>query len=161
MFLTLEDPNAKIKGSRDPLGIQPIWVAFGRYVVANLTMQTNSTRGFTILLLGRYLTERLIEESRLGSESALDAFLRFEQIGAYVREVAHHAGGDIRGIERVRSRLEKYGRRVPISASPDGLILGDQKVNGLWGLFSVSARASHLVLDKPVGLTPEAREFID
>ena len=30
-FLTLEDPNAKIKGSRDPLGVQPIWAAFGRH----------------------------------------------------------------------------------------------------------------------------------
>ena len=161
MFLTLEDPNAKIKGSRDPLGIQPIWVAFGRHVVANLTMQTNSTRGFTILLLGRYLTERLIEEGRLGRESALDAFLRFEQIGAYVRAAAHYAEGDIRGIERVRSRLAEHRGRVPISASPDGLILGDQKVNGLWGLFSVSARASRLIPDGPVGLTPEAREFIE
>ena len=161
MFLTLEDPNAKIKGSRDPLGVQPIWAKFGRYVVTNLTMQTDSTRGFTILLLGRYLTERLIEEGRLGRESALDAFLRFEQIGAYVREAAHHAGGDIRGIERVRSRLAEHRGRVPISASPDGLILGDQKVNGLWGLFSVSARASRLILDGPVGLTPEAREFIE
>lgn len=161
MFLTLEDPNAKIKGSRDPLGIQPIWAVFGRHVVANLTMQTDSTRGFTILLLGRYLTERLVEEGRLGSESALDAFLRFEQIGAYVREAAHRAGGDIRGIERVRSRLAEHPGRVPISASPGELILGDQKVNGLWGLFSVSARTSRLVPDKPVGLTPEAREFIE
>ena len=25
-FLTLEDPNAKIKGSRDALGILPIWI---------------------------------------------------------------------------------------------------------------------------------------
>lgn len=110
MFLTLEDPNAKIKGSRDPLGIQPIWAVFGRHVVANLTMQTDSTRGFTILLFGRYLTEWLVEEGRLGSESALDAFLRFEQIGAYVREAAHRAGGDIRGIERVRSRLAREPR---------------------------------------------------
>ena len=46
MFLTLEDPNAKIKGSWDPLGAQPIWAAFGRHVVTNLTMQTNSARGF-------------------------------------------------------------------------------------------------------------------
>ena len=29
-FLTLEDPNAKIKGSRDPLDVQPIWSAFVR-----------------------------------------------------------------------------------------------------------------------------------
>ena len=161
MFLTLEDPNAKIKGSRDPLGIQPIWAKFGRHVVTNLTMQTNSVRGFSILLLARYLTERLIEDGRLGRESALDAFLRFEQAGAYVRHVTHDVHSDIRGIERVRSRVGEDPKKVPISASPTGYILVDQKVNGLWGLFSVSARVSGLIPDGPVGLEPEARAFVE
>ena len=161
MFLTLEDPNAKIKGSRDPLGTQPVWTAFGRHVVTNLTTQTNSTRGFTVLLLGRFLTERAIEEGRLGRELALDAFLRFEQVGAYVRHVAHGVEGDIRGIERVRSRIGELRGLVPIRADSDGFILGDQRVNGLWGLFSVSARASRLIADGAVGLTPEARAFVE
>jgi len=95
MFFTQEDPNAKIKGSRDPLGAQPIWTAFGRHVVTNLTTQTNSGRGFTILLLGRHLAEQAIEGGKIGRELALDAFLRFEQIGAYVRHVAHDVAGDI------------------------------------------------------------------
>ena len=161
MFFTLEDPNAKIRGSRDPLGAQPIWTAFGRHVVTNLTTQTNSTRGFTVLLLGRFLTERAIEEGRLGRELALDAFLRFEQVGAYVRHVAHGVEGDIRGIERVRSRIEEHRGLVPIRADPDGFILGDQRVNGLWGLFSVSARASRLITDGAVGLTPGAKAFVE
>ena len=161
MFFTLEDPNAKIKGSRDPLGAQPLWTAFGRHVVTNLTTQTNSTRGFTILLLGRYLVERAIEDGRIGRELALDAFLRFEQIGAYVRHVAHGVGGDIRGIERVRSKREERRGLVPIRADPDGFILGDQRVNGLWGLFSVSARVSCLIPDGPVGLTAEAAAFVE
>ena len=162
MFFTLEDPNAKIKGSRDPLGAQPIWTALGRHVVANLTTQTDSTRGFTILLLGRYLAERAIEDGRIGRELALDAFLRFEQIGAYVRHVAQGGvEGDIRGIERVHSRLEEHRGRVPIRADPDGFILGDQRVNGLWGLFSVSARVSRLIPDGPVGLTDEATAFVE
>ena len=161
MFFTLEDPNAKIKGSRDPLGAQPIWTAFGRHVVTNLTTQTNSTRGFTILLLGRYFAERAIEDGRIGRELALDAFLRFEQIGAYVRHVAHDVEGDIRGIERVQSRLDRHRGLVPIRADSDGFILGDQRVNGLWGLFSVSARVSGLIPDGPVGLTPEATAFIE
>ena len=161
MFFTLEDPNAKIKGSRDPLGAQPIWAKFGRHVVTNLTMQTNSIRGFTILLLARCLTARLIDDGRLDRELALDAFLRFEQIGGYVRHVAHKVGGDIRGIERVRSRLGEHRGPVPIRADPDGFILSDQKVNGLWGLFSVSARVSGLVPEGPVGLTPEASAFVE
>ena len=161
MFFTLEDPNAKIKGSRDPLGAQPLWTAFGRHVVTNLTTQTNSTRGFTILLLGRYLVERAIEDGRIGRELALDAFLRFEQIGAYVRHVAHGVGGDIRGIERVRSKREERRGLVPIRADPDGFILGDQRVNGLWGLFSVPARVSCLIPDGPIGLTAEAMAFVE
>ena len=127
----------------------------------NLTTQTNSTRGFTILLLGRYLVERAIEDGRIGRELALDAFLRFEQIGAYVRHVAHGVGGDIRGIERVRSKREERRGLVPIRADPDGFILGDQRVNGLWGLFSVPARVSCLIPDGPVGLTAEAMAFVE
>ena len=161
MFLTLEDPNAKIKGSRDPLGAQPIWASFGRHVVTNLTMQTNSARGFTILLLARYLTERLIEEGRLGRELALDAFLRFEQAGAYARHRGHDVGSDIRGIDRVQSKVADGSGKVPIGANPDGFILIDQKVNGLWGLFSVSARISGLIADGPIGVTPDTKAFVE
>lgn len=161
MFFTLEDPNAKIKGSRDPLGVQPIWTAFGRHVVTNLTTQSNSARGFTILLLGRYLAHRAIEDGWIGRDRALDAFLRFEQIGAYVRHVAHDVMGDIRGIERVQFRVEENRGLVPIRADSQGLILGDQKVNGLWGLFSVPARVSRLIPDGAVGLTSETIEFIE
>ena len=121
MFLTLEDPNAKIKGSRDPLGVQPMWAAFGRQVVSNLTMQTASVRGFTILLLGRYFGARLIDEGRVPREGALDVFLRMEQIGAYARHVAHGVEGDIRGIERVRShggKIRTEPKDVDIPADP-------------------------------------------
>ena len=62
-FLTLEDPNAKIKGSRDPLAVQPIWAAFGWHVVTNLTTQSTSVRGFTTLLLGR---KAVVDVERVG-----------------------------------------------------------------------------------------------
>ena len=64
-FLTLEDPNARIKGSRDPLGVQPIWISFARHIVTNVTAAANSVRGFSILLLGRYFGERLVREGGL------------------------------------------------------------------------------------------------
>ena len=44
MFLTLEDPRAQVKGSRDPLGVQPLWSGFGRHLVRNLTTVTTSVR---------------------------------------------------------------------------------------------------------------------
>jgi hypothetical protein len=37
------------------------------------------------------------------------------------------------------------------------MILSDQKVNGLGGLYSVSARVSGAIPEGPVGVTPEAR----
>ena len=160
-FLTLEDPNAKISGSRDPLGVQPIWTAFGRHVVTNLTTQSTSVRGFTILLLGRYFVADLVDRGMAAPEDALDIFLRMEQIGAYVRYVGHAVEGEIRGIERVKRFVHEQAGHVNISADRRSMILADQKVYGLWGLYSVPARTSGLLSDGPRGVTPAAREFIE
>ncbi len=160
-FLTLEDPNAKIKGSRDPLGAQPIWAAFGRHVVRNLTTQSTSVRGFTTLLLGRYFAAELVTEGRASREDALDVFLRMEQLCAYLRHGEHDAGGAIRGIERVKQSIKDNKGRVPIRADRKGMILADQKVYGLWGLYSVPARTSTLIPEGPLDVTPEAREFVE
>ena len=161
MFLTLEDPYARIHGSRDPLGVQTVWASFGRHVVTNLTTVTTSIRGFTVLLLGRLLTEKMIEKGTAGEQDALSIFLRTEQIGSYARHRAHGVDDDIRGIERVKRFLEENGSSVPIQDDITGMILSDQKVYGLWGIYSVSARTSGLIADGPVGLTEFAREFTD
>lgn len=160
-FFTDEDPNARIKGSRDPLGIMPVWAGFGRHVVGNLTTQSTSVRGFTIVLLGRWLGERLVERGELPREEALDVFLRMEQVGAYVRCAAHGVEGEIRGIERVKGNLHEYGGQPYIGTESRALILSDQKIYGLWGIYSVPARRSGWLADGPLGLTPVAREFVD
>jgi hypothetical protein len=161
MFLTLEDPNARIHGSRDPLGVQPVWASFGRHVVTNLTTVTTSIRGFTVLLLGRLLAEKMIEKGVAGEQDALSIFLRAEQIGSYARYVEHGVDSDIRGIERVKRFVEENGPNVFIQDDASGMILSDQKVYGLWGLYSVSARTSGMIADGPVGLTEFTREFTD
>lgn len=160
-FLTLEDPNASIRGSRDPLGMQPIWSTFGRDVVTNLTTQSSSVRGFTTLLLGRYFGQLLFDEGTISRESLLDVFLRMEQLCAYVRYVGHGVEGEIRGIERIKANLQKYGKRVLIQSNHRGMILADQKVYGLWGLYSVPARVSKLISEGPLGVTDPAREFLE
>jgi len=106
MFLTLEDPNARIHGSRDPLGVQPVWASFGRHVVTNLTTVTTSIRGFTVLLLGRLLAEKMIEKGAAGEQDALSIFLRTEQIGSYARHLTHRVDSDIRGVD-FRTKLTK------------------------------------------------------
>jgi len=161
MFLTLEDPNARIHGSRDPLGVQPIWASFGRKLVTNLTTVTTSIRGFTVLLIGRLCAEKMIAKGTAGEQDALSIFLRAEQIGSYARHIAHDVDSDIRGIERVKQFVSENRTSVPIQDDASGMILSDQRVYGLWGLYSVAARISGMIADGPVGLTDFAREFTD
>ena len=160
-FLTLEDPRAQIKGSRDPLGTVPIWSHFGRKLVTNLTVAANSVRGFSIALLGRYFGERLVQEDRIPAAGALPLFLCMEEIGAYVRRVGSEVQDDIRGIERVNARIAENPRSATIAEGPKGWILSNPKVYGLWGLFTVSGRASGLFSEGPVGITAEARAFVE
>lgn len=84
-FLTLLDPRAKIKGSRDPPGFQILWTKLGRQVVYNLTTVTTSVRSFSVLLLGLYFAERAVTEKRVRPEQFADLFIKFEQLAAYFR----------------------------------------------------------------------------
>ena len=161
MFLTLEDPRAKVQWSRDPLGLQPVWAAFGRHVVANLTTQSTSVRGFTTLLLGRYFAEELVGFQRARDEDVLAIFLRTEQVCAYARHIRHEVGGDIRGIERGSRNTRESTGTVTIGHEPACCIMSDQKTYGLWGLYSVPARVYGHITDGPVGQTPRTREFVE
>lgn len=163
MFLTLEDPRAKVQGSRDPLGLQPIWTHFGREVVTNLTTVSRAVRGFAVTLLGRYFGEMLLDEGRASEEDVVPIFLRLEQVAAYARYLrANDEQYDIvLGVTRVARFLNEHHGKVPIRNNATGFILSDQKTYGLWGLYSVSARESGLLADGPVGLTPWAREFVE
>ena len=160
-FLTLEDPNAKIKGSRDPLGMQPVWVSFARHLISNLTTQTTSVRGFTIFILGRYFANLLVEDRAISREKVVDVFLRMEQLGAYARYVKHNVQDDIRGIERVKAFAHDNKGKVYIEPNKQGMILSDQKMYGLWGLYSVASRVSGLIPDGPLGIADETSKFIE
>src|ERR1051325_11575973 len=129
-FLTEIDPQAAIKGSRDPLGIQPIWTRLGRQVVGNLTTVSTSVRDFTTTILGYYFAERVAsEETRDGD---LAVFLRWEQLASYARG-AMNGDWDFRGTERAKKYLNE-GPKVRLGTDSAALILSDQKTYGLWGL---------------------------
>ena len=163
MFLTLEDPRAKVQGSRDPLGLQPVWSCFGREVVTNLTTVSRAVRGFAVTLLARYFGELILDDGRATEEDVVPIFLRLEQVAAYARYLrAKEEQYDIvLGVTRVSRFLNEHDGKVPIRNNATGFILSDQKTYGLWGLYSVSARVSGLLADGPVGLTPWAREFVE
>jgi hypothetical protein len=155
-FLTDIDPQAAVKGSRDPLGLQTIWVRLGRHIVGNLTTVSTSVRDFATLILGYYFAERVADEA--GGDGDLAVFLRWEQLAAYAR------GGinrdfDFRGVERVKKNLD--GGRVRLGVDSTAQILSNQKTYGLWGLYSVPARSSGLVDGDPTRITPAARALVE
>ena len=155
-FLTDLDSRAQVKGSRDPLGIQQIWTRLGRHVIGNLTTVSNSVRDFTTLLLGYYFAALLAEETGPGSE--LSTFLKWEQLAAYARATANKDYA-FRGTERVKRHLSD-GEMVTISDDRAWQILGNQKIYGLWGLYTMPARASGLVDGEPTRLTPPVLDYL-
>jgi hypothetical protein len=158
-FLTEVDDRAAVKGSRDPLGVVPIWSRFGREVVGNLTTVTNNVRGFTTLLLGLYFAEEVQQAERDATLSILDLFLKFEQIAGYAR-VRHNSDRSVRGLRRISARLSER-KRMSISVDAADQILSNQKVYGLWGLFSMPGRASELLLAREQRLSARARDFVE
>jgi hypothetical protein len=144
-------------GSRDPLGVQPIWTRLGRTCVANLTTVSTSVRNFKVLLLGCYFARCAADER--GVEEELPTFLRWEQLAAYARALVLKETG-FRGIERVQQRLAR-GETIRLGTSESEQILSDQKTYGLWGTYRVPAEASSLIEREPLRLTPEAREVVE
>jgi hypothetical protein len=156
-FLTQLDSRAAIKGSRDPLGVQAIWSRLGRSVVTNLTTVSNSARDFTVLLLGYYFAERVAEEG--GTAGDLVTFLKWEQLAGYARAHVNKERG-FRGTERVAQRLND-GSRVRLGMDSGAQILSNQKIYGLWGLYTVPARASGLIQGDPSRLTEDTRAVVE
>ena len=156
-FLTDLDPQAAIKGSRDPLGIQPIWTRMGRHVVGNLTTVSTSVRDFTTTILGYYFAERVSNEDHGGTDLAV--FLCCEQLAAYARG-GINKDSVFRGTERAKKNFNENAR-LRLGTASAALILSDQKTYGLWGLYSVPSRSSGLLTGDPARVTPSVRKFIE
>lgn len=156
-FLTDLDSRAEVKGSRDPLGVQAIWTHFGRHIVGNLTTVSTSVRDFTTVLLGFWAIEKLAEADR--EQNDLHVFLRWEQLAGYIRATIV-GESSFRGTQRVQNKLAESSR-VVLSADPAHQILGDQKIYGLWGLYTVPSRNSGLLAGDPLRLTTAARELVE
>lgn len=165
-FLTLIDPHARLKGSRDPLGFQPLWTRLGRRVITNLTTVTTSLRGFTTLLLGLYFANQWRDEHPDADADLVPAFLKMEQLAAYSRvalrnDVNTDDEDEVRGIRRVQRNLRENDGVVRISARPQYQILDNQRTYGLWGLYSSAARSSGWLEAGEPRLTLAAREFVE
>ena len=155
-FLTDLDSRAAVKGSRDPLGIQQIWTRFG--AVSSETSQRSARRFGTSLPCCSVTTSQSGLPRMLGPVSSWPLFLsgsNWRLTPGRLRTKTRN----FRGIERVRRNLRE--RRVTISDHTSHQILSNQKTYGLWGLYTMPARASGLVEGDPTRLTCLAREFVE
>jgi hypothetical protein len=153
-FFTDIDLRPAVQGSRDPLGIVPIWNRIGRRLVGNLTTASGSLRGFTTLLLAHAFAEQIEERKARDSESKVTLFLKFEQLAAYCRLV--RGDGGFRGLDRATRLLADT--KVPrLSARSEDQILGNRKVYGPWGLYSVPSRTSGLLEPAGSAVAPTAK----
>jgi hypothetical protein len=161
-FLTAADTERlNIRGSRDPLGLVPIWGDFGRKVVGNLTTASNSARGFTTLLLGLHFAEQVSSGHPDRESLRLAAFLKFEQLAGFARYIRND-DSNTRGITQIKKRYsDGEARRIRVGAAPELQILSNQKTYGLWGLYITPAIDSGMLVPKDLTLTPVARELVE
>lgn len=152
-FLTELDPRLKVRGSRDPLGVQAVWATIGRQLVGNLTLTSNDVAGFRTLLIGYGLPA-----DDASTPERLRLFLRWEQAAAACRVAARDASAPI-GALRVRRQLAR-GDTVMISEEPQHQILRDQRATGLWILYHRAARTSGLATNSR-RLTPTGQALVD
>lgn len=147
-FLTEIDSRAAVKGSRDPLGLQSIWTRMGRQIIGNLTTVSTSVTDFKVLLLGYHFAEQAAE----AGHDNLATFFKWEQLAAYARRSVNQEGG-FRGIDRVNQRIDD-GKPISFGVDADCQLLSNQKIYGLWGLYTVAATASGLLTGTPTRLSP-------
>jgi hypothetical protein len=161
-FLTALAPDAKVKGSRDPLGFLPVWARLGRRLIRNVTTVSGDLRGWTTLLLSVGMVRQLLDEERLEIDKADAAFFRAEQLIGYSRIVCEGSSDEVRGVSRARAHLREArggASELRLGISRERRILGNQRNAGVWGQISSSAEASGLVHRQQLRLLRGAAEL--
>ena len=127
-FITKQDPNYTVKGSRDPLGFQVIWQAAGRQLIPHLSTVSGNIKDFQILSTAHFYKNEFEME-----DSVFDAFfILFEQLMAYTRYSTYGNEG-FNGIDRVKKVFTGSIKEVKISHQDQ--ILSNQKAYGIWGKY--------------------------
>ncbi len=141
-FLTEQDPNYTVKGSRDPLGFQVLWQAAGRTMIPHISTVSSSVKDFQILCIAHYLKEKFAME-----DASFDLFfIRLEQLMAYTRYERNKEEG-FNGIDKVRRVYENANKELRVSNNPSDQILSNQKAYGIWGKYTRPFSDMHFTLD--------------
>lgn len=126
-FLTEQDPNFRIKGSRDPLGFQPIWQSLGRTVVKYLSTVSVNLKDFQVLSYAWYFY------GERDPKDFLKFFTKFEQAFGFAR--GEYLKDDrFNGIDFVRKNLNK--NTFHFSNRSEHTLLSNQKSYGIYGKYN-------------------------
>ncbi|WP_341220694.1 hypothetical protein [Polaribacter atrinae] len=126
-FLTEQDPNYRIKGSRDPLGFQPIWQSLGRTVVKYLSTVSVNLKDFQILSYAWYFYQDK------DPKDFLKFFTKFEQAFGFARGL-YLKNDRFNGIDFVRKNLNK--NTFYFSNKSEHTLLSNQKSYGIYGKYN-------------------------
>ena len=126
-FITEPDINFRIKGSRDPLGFQPIWQKLGRKVIKDLSTVSGNIRDFQLMSFAWYFWEDRPDINFMAF------FYKFEQACAYTREL-YFEKSSYNGKDFVSKRRNDVSFRL--STNNADTILSNQKTYGVFGKYN-------------------------
>jgi len=126
-FITEPDINFRIKGSRDPLGFQPIWQKLGRKVIKDLSTVSGNIRDFQLMSFAWYFWEDRPDIN------FMTFFYKFEQACAYTREL-YFEKSSYNGKDFVSKRRNDLSFRL--STNNADTILSNQKTYGVFGKYN-------------------------
>jgi len=129
LHLSLPDPNYRIKGSRDPLGFQPVWQRLGRTVIQHLSTVSVNVRDFQVMSFAYYF---------YGDDDPkhfLDFFYKWEQLCAYAREHTVKDGYNGKNFVTKTMLINPDGPYY-ISTKNEDTLLSNQKAYGVYGKYN-------------------------
>lgn len=144
-FFTKPDPDFKLKGSRDPLGLQVVWKETAQQIVAYLSTVSYSLKDFQTLCFAYYFQNRK-EKTHIGID--LNFFLRFEQACAYARYNMDHTKS-FNGKDKVVKLYPDYkANNSFVLDAEKHQLLSNQRAYGIWGKYSRPFRDMKIYSDE-------------
>ncbi len=155
-FLTSLPADEQVTGSRDPLGLLPLWSELGREAIANVTTVSSDMAGWVTLALGTLETRELVGDNE---DEFLGTFLMVEQAIAYAR-CADKNERTVRGSNEVRHRLRRGTTQV-LGPDKKRQILVGQRTTGVWGQVSRPGRRSRVLDEDHDRLTEDTGDRVE
>lgn len=141
-------------GSRDPLGLQPVWAFFGRKLIPSLTTVSTRSQHFSRLLVALYCRDRWLEQQPDSELRGAEPLLIFEELHAYSLRDEYADIGDTPGKRRVEVNWRDSARDPEIGHWPRQQILQNQAGVGISGRYFTPLVRMEIV-DKDGQLAPD------